>query len=280
MMVDSATVYCVVPVHNRLDITRRCVDYLCRQDYPALQIVIIDDGSTDGTGEYLAQCGLPNLNTINGDGNLWWGGAMHKGIAHLMKVATKTDYLLMLNDDVAIEADYVSTLVSESIAHEGSVIGSAQKIEGSGVLLSYGCRIDYWGMRIQPVDALSTRGNVDALPGRGVLYPMQAVLSAGNINVKAFPHYLGDLEYSARVKENGWKIFISKKADVYTSAENSDENLRRQGLRQEYFSFRSKNNLFQRLWFFSLRGPVWLRFWALPRYIFFGGWRLLRKMTA
>ena len=279
-MADSATVFCVVPVHNRLDVTRRCVDYLSAQDYPSLQIVIIDDGSTDGTGGYLAQCGLPNLTTLSGDGNLWWGGAMHKGIAHLTNVANKNDYLLMLNDDVVIEADYVSTLVSDSIAHEGSVIGSAQKIEGSGALLSYGCKIDYWGMRIQPIDASLANEDVDALPGRGALFPMPAVLSAGNINVKAFPHYLGDLEYSARIKEMGWKIVISKKADVYISAESSDENVRRQGLKQEYFSFRSKNNLLLRLWFFSLRGPVWLRLWALPRYMVFGGWRLLRKMTA
>jgi N-acetylglucosaminyl-diphospho-decaprenol L-rhamnosyltransferase len=279
-MADFATVFCVVPVHNRLDVTRRCLDYLCVQDYPSLQFVVIDDGSTDGTGEYLAQCGLPNLTTLNGDGNLWWGGAMHKGIAQVVKVATRSDYLLMLNDDVVIEEDYVSTLVAESISHEGSVIGSAQKIKGTGALLSCGCKIDYWGMRIQPVDALSTRENVDALPGRGVLYPMPAVLSAGNINIKAFPHYLGDLEYSARIKEKGWKIFISSNADVYTSAVNSDESLRRQGLKQEYFSFRSKNSLLQRLWFFSLRGPVWLRFWALPRYMVFGGWRMLRKMTA
>lgn len=279
-MADSATVFCVVPVHNRLDVTRRCVDYLSAQDYPSLQIVIIDDGSTDGTGGYLAQCGLPNLTTLSGDGNLWWGGAMHKGIAHLTNVANKNDYLLMLNDDVVIEADYVSTLVSDSIAHEGSVIGSAQKIEGSGALLSYGCKIDYWGMRIQPIDASLANEDVDALPGRGALFPMPAVLSAGNINVKAFPHYLGDLEYSARIKEMGWKIVISKKADVYISAESSDENVRRQGFKQEYFSFRSKNNLLLRLWFFSLRGPVWLRLWALPRYMVFGGWRLLRKMTA
>ena len=279
-MADSATVFCVVPVHNRLDVTRRCVNYLSAQDYPSLQIVIIDDGSTDGTGGYLAQCGLPNLTTLSGDGNLWWGGAMHKGIAHLTNVANKNDYLLMLNDDMVIEADYVSTLVSDSIAHEGSVIGSAQKIEGSGALLSYGCKIDYWGMRIQPIDASLANEDVDALPGRGALFPMPAVLSAGNINVKAFPHYLGDLEYSARIKEMGWKIVISKKADVYISAESSDENVRRQGFKQEYFSFRSKNNLLLRLWFFSLRGPVWLRLWALPRYMVFGGWRLLGKMTA
>lgn len=277
-MVAQATVFCVIPVHNRLDITRACIGYLSAQDYPALQIVIVDDGSTDGTREYLADCGQQNLTMLDGNGELWWGGAMHMGIAYVANVADEKDYLLMLNDDVRVEPDYVSTMVAESVAHENAVVGSAQREEGTGALLGCGCQIDYLSMRILPViDQIPARG-VDALPGRGALFPMSAIFRAGNINLKAFPHYLGDLEYSARIRELGWEIFISNKADIFTSGESSDEQVRRQGLAKEYFSFRSKNNLSQRLWFFSLRGPLWLRWWAIPRYLMVGSWRLLRRV--
>ena len=274
---ERPTVYCVIPVHNRLEITKRCLSYLRKQDYPAVQIVIVDDGSTDGTGEFLAQCGLSHMTVLTGDGDLWWGGAMHMGIADVMKVARKDDYLLMLNDDVRVETTYVSALVSDSVANAGAVIGAAQRDEVSGALLASGYTIDYWGMRILPAQAPYPVEGVDALPGRGTLFPMRAVLNAGNINVNAFPHYLGDLEYSARIHEMGWDLIISKTADIYTSPESSDENIRRQGITKEYFSFRSKNNLISRLWFFSMRGPWWLRFWALPRYVVVGSWRLFRR---
>ena len=276
----TATVYCVIPVHNRLEVTRRCLDYLSAQDYAALQIVVVDDASTDGTGEYLAQCGLPNLSVLNGTGDLWWGGAMHLGVAHVIENASKNDYLLMLNDDVRVNADYVSILVKEAIDNEDSVIGSAQREDETGGYLSCGCQIDYWGMRILPIEGKLSSGKVDALPGRGVLFPMPAVNAAGNINCRTFPHYLGDLEYSARINQLGWRIVVSQKADIFTSAENSDQAVRQQGFRKEYFSFRSKNNLPHRLWFFSLRGPIWLRLWAIPRYFLFGGWRLMSRLLA
>ena len=277
-MADSATVFCVVPVHNRLILTKGCVEQLSAQDYPELQIVIVDDGSTDGTGEYLAQVGLPNLTVLTGDGNLWWGGAMHLGIAHLHQAADDADYLLMLNDDVRIEPDYVTTLVREAVSQRGSIIGSPQREDGTGRLLGCGCLIDYWGMKIEPVQGRFPGSEVDALPGRGVLVPMRAVFRAGNINVDAFPHYLGDLEYTARIKELGWKIVFSHEASIFTSAESSDLEVRRQGLKDEYFSFRSKNNLPQRLRFFCLRGPAWLRFWAIPRYALVAGWRVLKRI--
>jgi GT2 family glycosyltransferase len=278
VVAEGSTVYCVIPVHNRLEITKRCLGYLCAQDYTAVKIIIVDDGSKDGTGEYLAQCGLSNLTVLTGDGNLWWGGAMHMGIDHVTKVAGEDDYLLMLNDDVRVEANYVSTLVSESIAHGGAVMGSPQRNEVTGELLDCGYRIDYWGMRMLPVKTQDQTASVDALPGRGALFPMRAVLDAGNINIKVFPHYLGDLEYSARIREMGWSVIISKTADVYSSSENSDENIRSKGVAKEYLSFRSKNNLLQRLWFFSVRGPLWLRVWVVPRYVVVGGLRLFRRV--
>jgi GT2 family glycosyltransferase len=277
-MASDTTVYCVIPVHNRLEVTRRCLSYLEAQDYCNLQIIIIDDGSTDGTGEYLERCKWPNLTVIAGDGSLWWGGAMHIGIGHVIESAQETDYLLMLNDDVRVETNYVSTLVRESVANHGAVMGSYQREERSGAALGSGYVIDYWGMRISPVKTLSKGESVNALPARGALYPMRAVFRAGNINIKAFRHYLGDLEYSARIRELGWKLLISMEAAVVTSSDSSDKNLRGEGVLNEYFACRSRNNLMQRLVFFRIRGPRWLRIWAWPRYVVVRGWRLLSKV--
>jgi len=277
-MADSPVVYCVIPVHNRRELTKRCLGYLRAQDYASLQIIIVDDGSDDGTGEYLEKCGFSNLTVLTGNGELWWGGAMHMGIAHTVKIAKETDYLLMLNDDVRLESTFISTLIKESIFHNKAIIGSCQRDEINGMQLGSGYVIDYFRMRINALNIRSEFELVDALPARGALFPMRAVMSAGNIYKIIFPHYLGDLEYSARMHEIGWKVIASRNVSVYTSSESSDEKIRSQGLFNKILSFRSKNNIFNRLWFFSLRGPLLLRIWAVPRYFIFGVWRAFMRI--
>lgn len=270
-MVKSPTVYCVIPVHNRLEITKRFLGYLLGQDYRALQIIVVDDGSTDGTGEYLAQSRLPNLTVLTGDGKLWWGGAMRLGMKHVLADAQPEDFLLMINDDVYIEADYVRHLVEDSKLYDHAVIGSLQ-CGFAGNILAGGYKINYWTMQISPAEACAS--TVDCLPGRGALYPLEVVLQCGLVYSGVFPHYFGDIEYSARAKEMGWLLVISKKARVFTSTESSDAHIKRKGFIYRYLTIRSKDSLVQRLMFFSVRGPWVLRLLALPRYFFCGLWRL------
>jgi GT2 family glycosyltransferase len=274
--VGKQTVYCVIPVHNRKEITRQCMEYLIEQDYPEVHIVVVDDGSTDGTGEYLAQCGLPNLTVLQGDGNLWWGGAMRMGMAFVAGLAQSTDYLLMLNDDVRIDTHFISFLVNTSMDREGAVVGAEQRDEATGEPLEYGYRIDFWGMRFIPLDSAGD-ARVDALPGRGVLFPYKAVARAGSLNTKLFPHYLTDLEYTSRVREKGWKLVVSRDGAVFTAKESSDKVVRESGWLIRRLSWRSKDSVIQKILFFSLRGPWLLRFLALPRFILVNSLRLLKR---
>ncbi len=262
-------VYCVLPVHNRLAALRACIGYLNRQDYKGLTIVVVDDGSTDGTSDYLSSLAQANVNVLRGHGNLWWSRAMLLGMKHVTRLANDGDYLLMLNDDVRFETGYVSALVLESRSHGDAVVGSIQRAETTGEDLGCGYKIDLMKMALRPMLGVD-EGEPDAVPARGVLFPIAVVRRIGFVRARLLPHYLADCDYSARAKESGFRLRVSPQAVVFSDAASSDDSIRQRGFIATFFHPRSKRNVIHKIVFFSIRGPLYLRLSALPRFILLG----------
>ncbi len=67
-------IYIILPVHNRIETTHRFIKCLKRQTYTKFHLILVDDGSTDGTEEYV-RTELHDVTVIKGNGNL--GGQGH-----------------------------------------------------------------------------------------------------------------------------------------------------------------------------------------------------------
>ena len=50
-MEQSKLISVIVPVYNVKDYLKECIDSIIAQNYPDIEILLIDDGSTDGSGE-------------------------------------------------------------------------------------------------------------------------------------------------------------------------------------------------------------------------------------
>jgi GT2 family glycosyltransferase len=95
---ESDVISVVVLTHNRLDLIRRCVDdVLLRTSEKTREIVIWDNGSDDGTGEYLDALTDPRVRVVHNPENIGMNA-----YARAFALATQ-DYLVELDDDV-IEA--------------------------------------------------------------------------------------------------------------------------------------------------------------------------------
>jgi len=99
----------VIPVFNKLEYTRSCLESLFRtNDVPTVYIVV-NNGSVDGTREYLK---TQRVTVIDNATNLGYAPAVNQGIR-----AARTPYVLLANNDVVVTTGCVSRLVDFMTRH-------------------------------------------------------------------------------------------------------------------------------------------------------------------
>ena len=268
------TVHVLIPVFNRLAMTCRLLSCLQAQQVDeALRLIVIDDGSTDGTGEYLIS--QQDITVLKGGGSLWWGGAIQAGLKHVLSEAEETDWVLLVNNDTHFENDFVQSLLDVARAKAPAAVGSViYDAAAPDHLLSIGAVIDSWRLQVEDKlnqacvrDPEKSLYAVDALSGRCTLYPLEAFRAAGIINPTWLPHYLADYELSVRVRKAGFKLLVSKKAAIFSENEWGNE-YQPHGLREKYFSIRSAYYLPAILAFWWRVSTLTERLTLLPRLIF------------
>ena len=90
--------YIIIPVFNSRQITLNCLTLLHSQTYNKYSIIIVDDGSTDGTYQAIKEQ-FPNVTVLKGDGNLWWAGAVNFALNEILKFASDEDYVLSATEN-------------------------------------------------------------------------------------------------------------------------------------------------------------------------------------
>lgn len=118
-------VIAVVPARDEADVIRRAIGSLVAQDYPgSLRIVLVDDGSTDGTSDIARAAGSDRLTVVSGSppprdwtGKLW---AMQNGIE---EAGTSPRYLWFTDADIEHAPSALRSLVARA-EHDGLAMNS------------------------------------------------------------------------------------------------------------------------------------------------------------
>lgn len=218
----------VIPVHNRLEFTRQCLACLSVQTYRNFQIIVVDDGSTDGTDIMISQ-EFPEVVVLKGDGNLWWTEATNWGIRYAQKHQDKRQesFVLTLNDDTRVAPDYLQTMLDGYRKHKPCLIGSVsvdsdnpEKLEYAGAafeLYTAGGRHlseDYHNS-YRELSARTSYVESHSLPGRGTLIPMEVFDKIGLFDSKKYIHYMSDIEFSVRARKAGYRLIVNVPSVVY-----------------------------------------------------------------
>ena len=224
-----------IAAHNRLDRTRECLQSIRDSGCEAeLLVVLVDDGSTDGTAEAVTG-EFPEVELLSGDGSLWWAGATNRAIAEC--VQQKCDYVLLLNQDAILRSDTINILLDHAVSQPRTICAAVNvDFDSPDIVLWAGT---HWGP-IRPylpfvfcaksslwpkehiVDSLPEKPFVcDTIVGRATLIPGEVIEVIGLLDAKCFPQYGGDYDYGFRAKKAGFDIHVVPNALVRTRARDS-----------------------------------------------------------
>ena len=105
---SAPSVACVVLNYNGREVTLEALDSLIRMEYPDYEVVVVDNGSTDGSDRAVAER-FPQVARVRTEINLGPAGGANLGIRHALDRGF--DYVLILNNDIEVASDLLSEMV-------------------------------------------------------------------------------------------------------------------------------------------------------------------------
>ncbi|MBY0444042.1 MAG: glycosyltransferase family 2 protein [Burkholderiales bacterium] len=262
---STSKVWIIIPTFNRQEILLECIADLKMQDYKNIQILVVDDSSSDNTLNIVHEK-YPEIITLSGDGHRWWSGAMNLGLGYVMSYAAESDFFISFNDDVRVLPNYVSSLIECGIKHKSpSLVGSlAVDSNNTSKVVFCGTKINWktglWkGLTVPALLDGLEKIISDSLPGRGVLIPISAVKKIGFYDDKLFPQYFGDEDFALRAKSAGWDLIVSTKGLVYSHVLLTGIGRNKLSLivfLRSLFSIKSPNQLSRRCLFILRHCPL------------------------
>ena len=212
----------IVPTHETRELTLRCIETLKSEGTTGLQIVVVDDGSSDGTAEALeAGHSAPHaeIEVLRLAQAVGFTRAANLGLER-----ARGEILLLLNSDTEVEPGTFASLLAAferdpRLGAAGATLhypdGSPQWSGGSAptLLWLFGlasglppllARLPGW-RRVKPVGAAP--GRVDWVTGAALALRRRAWEESGPLD-EGFRFYGQDLDLCLKIRDAGWTIAI------------------------------------------------------------------------
>lgn len=202
-MAARATV--VIPTWNGRELLAAALASLREQRFRDFEVVVVDNGSTDGTPEHV-RAAHPEVELVVLAENRGFAGAVNAGIGH-----ARGEFVALLNNDMELDPGWLAELVAalDAHPHAGSAASKLRMLREPGVLDGAGDVVTWYGATWRRGHGEPDRGQYDepgviASPCAGAaLYRRRALEDVGSFDERFFA-YLEDADWGLRAQLAGW----------------------------------------------------------------------------
>ena len=239
----------IVLNYNLTDYTIDCVRSLRRVRYPSLDIIVVDNGSTDQPVAVLREK-LPGVDVRSTGENLGYTGGVNAGFRHALE--TNPDYILVLNPDTVVEPDFLTHLVG-AMEERPTAAGACGTIytdhdrllawyAGGRMIPCRGLAVhEHMNRRLDP-SSLGSPRPVSFITGCMILFRASALAVTG-LEDERFFMALDDIEFSARIQRKGFELLYVPRSIIYHKVFGEKESPFK-----AYYSVRNRLLLIRTAW--------------------------------
>lgn len=201
---------------NGKNLLKTCLDSVFKQTYKNYEVIFVDNGSTDSSGEFIEK-NYPSVKLIKNKKNLGYAKGNNIGIE-----ISEGKYIATLNNDTKVEPDWIENLVE--VAEKDCRIGiCASKqlnfyqpnlIDSTGINLHRGAYPSNRGRNEKDNGQFDEQVEVFGAPGASAFYRKEMLNRIGLFDEDYFA-FQEEFDLCWRAKLSGWSCVYVPKAVVY-----------------------------------------------------------------
>lgn len=220
----------VVPAYNEAAGIEQAVRSLASSDYPEFEVVVVDDGSTDGTGDLVDSLGLSGVLVIR-EPNRGKAEALNTAVA-----AARHDLIAAVDADTVFEPGTLAALVRPFADPGVGAVAGNTKVGNRRSLLGLWQHLDYvtgFNLDRRLYDVL---GCMPTVPGAVGAFRRSALLETGGFSSDTLAE---DTDVTIALGRRGWKVVYAENARAFTETPASLGGLWRQRYRWSFGTMQS-----------------------------------------
>lgn len=205
----------IIPVWNGLPLVTACLESVAALDGDPPQIIAVDNGSQDGSADYIAEH-FPQVKLVRNQQNLGFGAACNQGMAE-----AEGDLVVLLNQDTQLAPDWLVQIQAAAAQPDVGIVGCKIHYDDGITIQHAGAWVEWplgivhhYGVGEADTGQWDEPGPVEIVTFAAVALRREVVDAVGPFDLGFGLGYYEDVDYCLRARQAGFEIFYEPKATL------------------------------------------------------------------